>query len=200
MVQRDIENGDVDADVAAIKNLLAQTDAEVASASKRGRKRRAKSVAPKEVKPKKPRGPSQTLRLAQWLLLQARTYRPNRKVIIRTSLLLLLILHPFWVIGIVLLSVLCAVGALVFLGPDTVWRKIIAYYRFVAQRHSRLARVVRARAYVLARKWDRWVQYLPEGIGQALKSPDLRTIAAEDGLHETAMAQRLSRLSEDSTA
>ena len=124
-------------------------------------------------------------------------YRPDRKAILWTSLVLLLLLQPFFVVGWALFIVAVLVSVLLFLGADTFWRRVISAYGFYAARFPQAARVLKLRAYVVNRKWERLLRWLPAALADQLRCPNLREIIAADVRHVAAMDSRLSRLEQE---
>ena len=135
--------------------------------------------------------------LAHAAIDKAKAYDPDRKTILRTSFILLLILRPFLLIGWALFGAFTVILSYLFMGPDRFWRQIIALHRAFARRRPDAARVLKLRAYVIARKWDSLLRWVPQGLADMLRSPDLRELIAADARHDEAMAKRLGRLGDD---
>ena len=123
-----------------------------------------------------------------------RNYRPESKLILRTSLILLLLLQPFFILGSMLVTVLLTFACYFYAGSDRFWRKIIRAYGALAKRQPDIARSLKLRAYVISRQWDSIVGHLPERIADAWRSPDLRSLVRADENHARAMNKRLDRL------
>lgn len=121
-------------------------------------------------------------------------YRPDRKAVLLTSLVLLLLLKPGLVFGSILAALFAVFACYFLMGAEQFWRKILAVHAWMARRWPVTARVVKLRAYVLARKWDAKVAYLPQGLADMLYSPDLRAMLAADARREDVVAERLERL------
>lgn len=133
----------------------------------------------------------QTLRL---LLSTVREYRPSRTHVLTTALLLLVVLKPGLVFG-GLATVLLALGACYMVwGHDVFWGRVIALYRRFQKWSPERARRVRVRAYLMAKRWDRVVGFLPGPMCEALKSPDLRAMAVAEETHSAILSARLDRL------
>ena len=135
-----------------------------------------------------------------WCLNRIKTYRPERKRILLTSLVLLLLLKPFFVIGWTAVGFIAVVLTFAILGADAFWRKVIDLYRLFARRKPAAARQLKIRAYLVARKWDRILQLAPAGLADQLRPPDLRDIVAADARHETAMQDRLQKIYKEDTS
>lgn len=125
---------------------------------------------------------------------RAKTYRPERKRILWTSLVLMLLLQPFFVIGWSVFCVGLVVALYVLWGGDVFWRRLIAVYQNAARRWPEPARSVKLRAYVIGKKWDWIVDRMPDRLAEQLRAPDLRGIIAADAQHEAVLSERLSRL------
>ena len=138
-----------------------------------------------------------TKQLFRWAWERIKTYRPERKRILVTSLVLLLILKPFFVIGWTAVFVMAVVICFAVMGADAFWRKVIDMYQGFARRWPAHARVLKLRSYVLARKWDRLLGYLPAGLADQMRPPDLRDVIAADARHSSAMQDRLQRMNKD---
>lgn len=139
-------------------------------------------------------------RASAWALHQIKTYRPIRKNILWTSLVLLLLLKPFMVIGwtITLIVTVCVV--FFALGADTFWRKVISLYQGYRRRYPEAARVLKVRSYAMAKKWDRLLNRLPDRMADVLRVPDLRALVKADARHDAALSDRLTRLRDDPLA
>lgn len=136
----------------------------------------------------------------QSMLTRACRYRPERKSILWTSLVLMLLLQPFFVFG-WSLAVVCFVVALYyFMGADTFWRRVIDGYRKAHRYWPQTARQAKLRAYVFAKKWDRFLNRLPDGMSDQFRVPDLRDVLAADAAHDAAMSDRLTRMDRDPSA
>ena len=125
------------------------------------------------------------------------SYRPDRKAILWTSLVLLLLLRPGLVFGWSLVAVLSLLLVYLFMGPDRFWRWVIVRFQRFARRHPEAARRLKCRAYVLARKWDSLLAWAPQGFADQFRSPDLREIIVADRRHAAIMAERLTQLERD---
>lgn len=121
-------------------------------------------------------------------------YRPDRTRVLVTSLVLLLLLKPYFVIGWAAAVVTGVVVCYVVWGSDVFWWRVLSGYRWMKRRFPRSARRLRVRGYVLAKRWNRGVRRLPPPLANALKSPDLRAMAAADAAHHAVLSARLSRL------
>lgn len=168
----------------------------------------APADAPEQVQPDhKPevaeKQPSRTAELAgrmfRWAFAHVKAYRPERKRILITSLVLLLVLKPFFVIGWTAVFVMGVVLCFAVMGADAFWRKVIDLYQRFARRRPEHARVLKLRAYVVARKWDRLLRFLPAAMADQMRPPDLRDVIAADARHALAMQDRLQRLNKDDT-
>ncbi|MEE4189422.1 MAG: hypothetical protein V2I76_13365 [Roseobacter sp.] len=125
---------------------------------------------------------------------RAKSYRPKRKRILWTSLVLILLLYPFFVLGCALVIVTMVASAYLLWGGDTFWRRVIAGYQRVQQCWPGTARQIKVRAFVLSKKWDRFLAVLPDRLADQLRGPDLRQIIAADARHDVVMSDRLTRL------
>ena len=126
--------------------------------------------------------------------LRAKAYRPERKRILWTSLVLMLLLQPFFVIGWSLFCVGLVVALYLLWGGNVFWRRLIAIYQKAAHRWPEPARHIKLRAYVMGKKWDWILDRVPDRIADQLRGPDLRRIIAADAQHDAVMSERLTRL------
>ena len=151
--------------------------------------------------PEEPKEPSRFAlagqRATDWVIFKVRTYRPERKSILLTSLVLLVLLKPFMMIGWSLVAAFALLLTFLFLGGDRFWRMVIVLFRAFARRNPSAARVVKLRAYVIARKWNRLMEWVPQGLADCISAPDLREMIAADARHEVALHDRLNRLNRD---
>lgn len=133
-----------------------------------------------------------------WAAMYA--YRPDRKNILWTSLVLMLLLQPFFVLGWSLFFLGSVLLCFYVMGGDRFWRRVISMYQALQYRQPKLARAIKVRSYVLAKRWDSLLRHLPDGLATALRSPDLRNVIAADARHEAAVVDRLARLRESPSA
>ena len=202
-----------DSDVLAVRNLMdsagdtndcAATDETVVEQAPEVT--HAKSHQSTETEAPDPRAaqPSYTSRLlrsgALWAMHRIKTYRPDRRAILLTSAVLLLILKPFMVIGWTLFAGFVVLLCYLFMGGERFWRAIIAIFQKFKRRRPAAARVLKLRSYVIARKWNGLMQWAPQGICDFFQVPDLREIIAADTRHEAAMSDRLRRMGGDAAA
>lgn len=138
--------------------------------------------------------------VARLLLARARRYRPESKRILWTSLVLMLLLQPFFVFGWSLAIIACVFALYYFMGADAFWRRVIDGYRRYHSRFPEIARQAKLRAYVVAKRWDRFLNRLPVAVSDQLRVPDLRHVMAADAAHEAAMSDRLTRIDHDLAA
>ena len=210
-----------DSDLLAIRDVIRKEAADTAPAKAKSKRVKrqveqpkvapqpaaAQSVAPAPVKRRKPKRPAsgkQPSQIAVWADIAYRfayekvtSYRPDRKSIFWTSLVLLVLLRPGLVFGWSLVAALSLLLFYLFMGPDRFWRWVIARFRRFARRRPEAARRLKCRAYVLARKWDSWLTWAPQGFADQFRSPDLREMIVADQRHAEIMAERLTQLERD---
>ena len=209
-----------DTELAAIRAILAGADVETAREVGRLSKRET-SGDPRERgeirKVRLPRGPSKAHQLpplsdvdaedeqsdtviqrsAEIAACGARAvggYRPQSGRILRTSLILMLLLQPFLTLGSFLMTFGIAVACRLYSGQERFWGKVISTYRVLARHMPDAARVLKLRAYVVARRWDAFVGQLPEKLAEACSSPDLRGMIRAEEQHLKSVSSRLNRL------
>lgn len=148
-----------------------------------------------------PKPPSRAAVLARqaffFCLARIKAYRPERKRILLTSLVLMLLLKPFFVIGWTTVAIMAVVVTFAIMGADEFWRKVVELYQRFARWRPDTARVLKLRAYVWARKWNRLLRFVPDGLADQMRPPDLRELMVADAKHASAMQDRLQRLNKD---
>ena len=145
----------------------------------------------------RPQMRAQASRLASRVRGAVRNYEPDRKVIIRTSAILLVLLKPALVFGTLFLGVFALLLSYLFAGPERFWRAVVSLYRAYARKRPQAARILKLRAYKIAKKWNRVLSWAPQGVADALRVPDVTAMLAADARHESAMTLRLNRLQQD---
>ncbi|WP_298845305.1 hypothetical protein [uncultured Roseobacter sp.] len=133
-------------------------------------------------------------RMSGRALTSIRTYRPDRKSILLTSLVLLTLLWPHLIIGSVLISVLSLLAAYFVMGHEVFWRRALGCFSLFQRVAPQTGRKLRARLWLGARKWARLTGLLPESFARRLQLPDLRAIAGARDRHDAVLSERLSRL------
>ncbi|MEM1075171.1 MAG: hypothetical protein AAF665_16805 [Pseudomonadota bacterium] len=146
--------------------------------------------------------PDRSKRRTAVTLLRQRvlSYRPDRKVIFRTSLILLLLLQPFWVIGLTLALVGSVLLCHALMGAEAFWLRIIGLYRVFARRWPDHARAVKLRAYKSGKKWDLFLSRRAPRIRDMFGTPDLRHISQAETRHDQILSERLQRVREELAA
>lgn len=147
-----------------------------------------------------PRRESRLAAVGAAVLSRIKAYRPDRKGIAWTSLVLLLLLHPLLVIGSSLAVMSVIILCYVVVGGDVFWRRVIRLFETLERRVPSLARQIKLRAYAFGKKWDRALARLPDPISDSLRGPDLRRVIAAEAHHDAVLTDRLSRLREDHMA
>jgi hypothetical protein len=218
-----------DPDLTAIRNLLAKSrheEAEPASgrdlardmhrnadrlrarapeqaASRNGRppvEPRQRSAASEAEPTPKPASPGFGARIKQAGLRKMRSYQPRTKVVLGTSFVLLLFLHPGATIGWLLFALIFLVALYLIVGEDRFWRAVAAVHGRYARISPGGARRLKVRAQLAARKWNRWVLVLPQGLADSLQAPDVRALVMAEARHDAVLTERLSRLDRDSAS
>ncbi len=199
-----VSNGDIDADLLAVRNLIAQTDKLQAKPLQTPRDPLPKQSVVDTTGARRPVQKSSSSglksnakRVAKILWARIKAYRPECKSVLLTSMVLLLILKPFMVLG----WVVCFVAMIVFfhfvLGSDDFWRRIAKMFKAWERVQPKQARVLKLRTYAATKKWEKMASKLPSWIAHYLRPPDLRGLLAAERRHNTALNQRLSRLQQD---
>ncbi|WP_227270942.1 hypothetical protein [Roseobacter weihaiensis] len=127
-------------------------------------------------------------------LSRLKAYRPDRKSIAWTSLVLLLLLRPLLVIGSALAVMGLVILCYIVVGGDVFWRRVIRLFETLERRAPVLARQIKLRAYAFGKKWDRALARLPDPISDGLRGPDLRRVIAAEAHHDAVLTDRLKRL------
>lgn len=218
------ENGVLnDADIRAVRTLIAE-NATDASAPKVGtvearstvatkledlliRRRAGVAQFPELAGPAEPVSEKSTGKFKQFArdgayasLQSIKSYRPERRRIFRTSLILMLLLQPFLILGWSLAAGAAVMIYYLSVGGDAFWCKVLSVYSWMQKRWPETARAIKLRAFVLGRRWDRVLLDLPSGMADHLRPPDLRQMIAADAQHDAALNDRLNRLREEPAA
>jgi hypothetical protein len=107
---------------------------------------------------------------------------------------LLLLLHPLAFIGWCVVAAILALAFYLIIGEDRFWRGVVAAHVRFAGLNPVAARRLKVRARLVARRWDRWIAYLPAGMADVLRSPDVRALVLAEKRHDAVLSDRLSRL------
>lgn len=159
---------------------------------------RQRSAAPKAEPAPTPASPGLAARMAQAAVRKMRSYRPRTKIILGTSFVLLLLLHPGATIGWLLFALIFLVALYLIVGEDRFCRAVAALHGRYARVSPGAARRLRVRAQLAARKWNRWVLVLPQGLADSLQAPDVRALVMAEARHDAVLTERLGRLDRDS--
>ncbi|QJF50167.1 hypothetical protein [Roseobacter ponti] len=190
------ESKGADADVLAVRSLIETTRAdpgeEVAAVNEASASETRGVAARPGAADRRPGGD-----LVAWLLARVRAYRPERRAVLVTSAVLLLLLQPVFVIGWGVLLGILFVAFYLIVGEERFWKGVISQFRRYARRRPDAARRLKVRAWVLSRRWDRYTGILPDAVADMLRSPDLRAMIVADQKHAAALSERLNRLSHE---
>lgn len=130
-------------------------------------------------------------------LRKIRAYRPRTKVVIGTSLVLLFVLHPISMIGWTIFTMIFVLALYLIIGEERFCRGLLAVQARYRRINPSAARVFGLRLRLAARKWNRWVTFLPQGMADALQTPDISAVMRAEARHEAALTDRFSRLDAD---
>ena len=174
-----------DKDVRAVRNLMSQNEAGVP---------KPPDAQNRFVPLEEPIVQENTTPLVGYVPPVIRNYNPETVAILRTSLAVLLMLRPFTVFGLLFLAIFVLLLVYLFAGPYRFWRGVISFHGFIARYKPSTARVIKLRAYVVAKRWDELLLWAPQGLADFLRSPDLREMVRADKRHHQAYNERLDRL------
>ncbi|WP_295314855.1 hypothetical protein [Roseobacter sp.] len=190
------ESNETDADILAVRSLIETNEAgpgeEVAAVHEASASGAREATIIQGASDRAPGGD-----LAAWLLFRIRAYRPERRAILVTSAVLMLLLQPVFVIGWGVLFGILFVAFYLIVGEERFWKGVISQFRRYARRHPDAARRLKLRAWVLSRRWDRYTAILPDAAADMLRSPDLRAMIVADQKHAAALSERLNRLNHE---
>jgi hypothetical protein len=123
-----------------------------------------------------------------------KAYRPRARIVIATSMLLLLLLYPVAVIGWAVVAAIFLLALYLIVGEDRFWLGAVSLHGRYARINPAGGRRLRVRARLAARRWDRWVAYLPDRLADTLRSPDVRALVLAERRHDAVLTDRLNRL------
>ena len=128
------------------------------------------------------------------VLSRLKGYRPAPAHIALAVFALLVLTHPWLVLGLTLLFLLILVGVFLIAGYDGFWQGAIKLGRWYANRRPARAAILHARLDSFAVKWDAILDRFPEGTVDGLYLPDFGEIASADARHAQAVERRLNGL------
>ena len=197
----------MDADLLAVREMMAAAQSEgrpsdvEASASRprapRGEKfaKTMPRLAPQPVS--EPAQQGRSARLAGFAWQRVRAYRPQRKRVLLTSLVLLFLLQPMFVLGWTAFGVVAVLICYHAMGGDAFWQRIVTLFRALERRRPAVARRIKLRSYAFSKKWERQIDRLPLQLADSLRLPDLRHLLAAEERHDAVLSDRLRKLSGD---
>jgi len=133
--------------------------------------------------------------LSDWIQ-RIKAYRPKPAHIALAVLGVFVVMHPWLVLGLVLLSLIVLVGVFLIVGYDGFWKGVMKAGRWYAKRNPTRAAVINKRLDDFAMRWDAFLDKFPEGSVDGLYLPDFGDLAMADQRHEEAVDRRLASLSE----
>lgn len=143
---------------------------------------------------------AQLPQLLRAVTVRALRYRPTPRQMAFAAAALLILLRPHWVLLGLVLTVMLGLGLFLIIGPDRVWRIVMAYLRRVDLTDPDKAVSIRARLDRFACRWDGFLDLLPEGSVDGLYLPDFMGMAERDAQHTSAMAERFDRMMQQQRA
>lgn len=132
--------------------------------------------------------------VTEFLWTRIKAYRPQRKSILLTSLVLLLVLQPGLVFGWTLAFISALAFCYFVMGGDAFWRKVVTVFKAWERRQPAPARGLKLRAYLFSKKWQKLLSKFPDRMTDALQLPELRGLLAADEKHDAALTARLNSL------
>lgn len=123
-----------------------------------------------------------------------KSYVPKPAYIALVALVLCVVLWPWLVLGLIMLSFLGLACLFVFVGYDGFWQGVIKCCLWYAVRRPERAVVLRGRLDRFAVAWDAVLDRFPEGTVDGLYLPDFGALASAEARHADAMERRLSGL------
>jgi hypothetical protein len=123
-----------------------------------------------------------------------KTYRPSARTVIATCMLLLLLLYPVAVIGWTVVAAIFLLALYLIVGETRFWLGVVSLHGRYTRINPAAGRRLKVRARLTARRWDRWVAYLPDTLADTLRSPDVRALVLAERCHDAVMTDRLNRL------
>lgn len=121
-------------------------------------------------------------------------YRPKARHILLVCVAALIVLRPWLILGLLVLSSIMMIGVFLILGYDGFWRRAMAVARWYARRRPSRAAVLHQKLDRFAMKWDSILDRFPEGSVDGLYLPDFGELAQADARHDAAMDRRLDKL------
>lgn len=183
-----------------LESAEADEDASIAAIKpKRGFSFRRKAAKPKRANPKPSAPPRQASTAAgegNGIMDRIRAYRPTVAHIVLACLALFVLMRPWLVVGLLLLSVVVLVGVFLIAGYDGFWQGVVNVSRWYAKRRPSRAAAIHARLDRFAVGWDSILDRFPEGTVDALYLPDFGDLAQADARHGEALDRRLAGLNE----
>ncbi|MEH6647263.1 hypothetical protein [Sulfitobacter sp.] len=138
----------------------------------------------------------ETVASSDGIVAKVKAYRPKPAHIALGALALVVLMRPWLVLGLVVLSLLILVGVFLIAGYDGFWQGVMKLGRWYANRRPERAAVLHARLDRFAVRWDAILDRFPEGSVDALYLPDFGDLATAEDRHAEAMERRLSGLHE----
>jgi len=129
------------------------------------------------------------------MLERVRNYRPAKAHLVLAAVLALVVLRPWLVLGLVILSTIITIGLLLMVGFDGFWEGVMRASRWYAKRRPSRAAAVHAKLDRFAMRWDAVLDRFPEGTVDSLYLPDISELASAEARHDAAMERRLSGMS-----
>lgn len=165
----------------------------------RGFSFRRKTAEPKRTKHKSAASARRASKAAgegNGLMDRIRAYRPTVAHIVLACLALFVLMRPWLVVGLLILSVIVLIGVFLITGYDGFWQGVVKISRWYASRRPSRAAAIHARLDRFAVRWDSILDRFPEGTVDALYLPDFGDLAQADARHGEALDRRLAGLNE----
>ncbi len=107
---------------------------------------------------------------------------------------LVVLLRPWLVLGLFVLSLLVLIGVILTVGYDGFWQGVMKASRWYGKRRPHRAEALYAKLDRFAMRWDAFLDRFPEGTVDGLYLPDLEQLATAERRHDEAVARRLAGL------
>ncbi len=141
------------------------------------------------------RAPGSRATATSALLQRLKAYRPARSHVVIAALLAVVVLRPWLVLGLLILTTIIMIGVFLMVGFDGFWHGVMRASRWYAKRRPSRAAAVHAKLDSFAMRWDAVLDRFPEGTVDSLYLPDFSELASADARHDAAVERRLAGLS-----
>lgn len=129
---------------------------------------------------------------------RVRRFEPTTRHLALASAALLFVVRPNWFVIAAVIILVAVVATFVSLGADRIWTSVLNWLDRIEMKNPGRAEDLRAKLDTFAYRWDSVLDVFPDGMVDSLYMPDFQSLQQAEAEHQQVVAERLSRMAQES--